>query len=32
LRIIAYLEDLGPADQLEKKGFNIKEFLEDIPE
>ena len=32
LRVILYLEDLGPSAQLEKKGFNIKEFLEDIPE
>jgi hypothetical protein len=32
LRVIAYLEDLGPCDQLEKKGFNIKEFLEEMPE
>ena len=32
LRVIAYLEDLGPCNQLEKKGFNIKEFLEDLPE
>ena len=31
LRIVAYLEDLGPSDKLEKKGFNIKEFLEDVP-
>ena len=32
LRVIVYLEDLGPSDQLEKKGFNIKQFLEDVPE
>lgn len=32
LRVIVYLEDLGPSEQLEKKGFDIKEFLEDIPE
>ena len=32
LRVIAYLEDLGPCDQLEKKGFDIKDFLEDVPE
>lgn len=27
LRVIAYLEDLGPIEQLEQRGFNIKEFL-----
>lgn len=27
LRVIAYLEDLGPVEQLEQRGFNIKEFL-----
>lgn len=32
LRVIAYLEDLGPAEQLKKKGFNIREFLEEVPE
>jgi hypothetical protein len=28
LRVIAYLEDLGPVGQLEERGFNIREFLE----
>ena len=30
--MIVYLEDLGPIDQLEKKGFDIKEYLDDMPE
>jgi hypothetical protein len=30
LRVIAYLEDLGPVGQLEQRGFNIREFLEEV--
>ncbi len=32
LRVIAYLEDLGPVAQLEQRGFNIREFLEEVEE
>lgn len=28
LRVITYLEDLGPIGQLEQRGFNIRDFLE----
>ena len=28
LRVIAYLQDLGPVGQLEQRGFNIKDLLE----
>ena len=30
LRMIAYLEDLGPSDKLEKRGFNVKDLLEEM--
>lgn len=34
LRVIVYLEDLGPVSRLKQKGFDIKNFIEDcdIPE
>lgn len=32
LRVIAYLEDLGPVGQLEERGFNLREFLEEVEE
>ena len=32
LRVIAYLQDLGPVQQLQQRGFNVRELLEESSE